>query len=386
MNRSMKLVVFGVGVISAAMCCLVVDSVDAQDRARQPYKLLQSASDIAALPKANDNERQQTVRAGFAPRQSASSQSGYQGSFYLQGNGKEQVYPYPASNQPRQSAASQSAYALSQGSTTGRLSNQISLGSNTTTGNLRPERFANNEPFANRFAVDREPVTQQSSSTLNPAEQAKINQAAVERFRAQRAQYQAQQTRLAQAQAANAQASARVASNSQVYRQTAYQAANPNARLAQNCNCAPNYNPTAAGYQAAFQAPAINPNVGAGIGLGLNTPPANTQGFNPAALPNQACQTGCQPCGVGSYTGYQPGGYQQGAYQQGGFGGIGTPQFGAQGARWWTPFIRGSGVYTPLIRLVQNNAGTYLGQGIIGQPTAYVNGQPLRNLLRYIAP
>ncbi len=30
--------------------------------------------------------------------------------------------------------------------------------------------------------------------------------------------------------------------------------------------------------------------------------------------------------------------------------------------------------------------GTYLGQGIIGQPTAYVDGQPVRNLMRYIFP
>lgn len=30
--------------------------------------------------------------------------------------------------------------------------------------------------------------------------------------------------------------------------------------------------------------------------------------------------------------------------------------------------------------------GAYLGQGLIGQPTAYVDGQPLRNLLRYVAP
>ena len=29
---------------------------------------------------------------------------------------------------------------------------------------------------------------------------------------------------------------------------------------------------------------------------------------------------------------------------------------------------------------------TYLGQGLIGQPTAYVDGQPFRNLFRYISP
>lgn len=30
--------------------------------------------------------------------------------------------------------------------------------------------------------------------------------------------------------------------------------------------------------------------------------------------------------------------------------------------------------------------GTYLGRGAIGQPKAYVDGQPLRNLLRYVFP
>ena len=42
--------------------------------------------------------------------------------------------------------------------------------------------------------------------------------------------------------------------------------------------------------------------------------------------------------------------------------------------------------YQPLLRLQNMPPGVYLGQGIIGQPTAYVDGQPLRNLLRYISP
>jgi hypothetical protein len=63
-----------------------------------------------------------------------------------------------------------------------------------------------------------------------------------------------------------------------------------------------------------------------------------------------------------------------------------APQYGAQGAKWWTPFVTGSGTYPPVIRRQNMPVGTYLGQGLIGQPTAYVDGQPVRNLLRYISP
>lgn len=112
------------------------------------------------------------------------------------------------------------------------------------------------------------------------------------------------------------------------------------------------------------------------------------------------------PIGYG-YTGYQAQpniGYQApaGFPQQpnfgagGGFGGaqtgyplqagIGVPQFNQTGGNWWTPFVTGSGYYTPLLNFRNMPQGTYLGQGIIGQPTAYVDGQPVRNLLRYISP
>ena len=63
-----------------------------------------------------------------------------------------------------------------------------------------------------------------------------------------------------------------------------------------------------------------------------------------------------------------------------------SPTFGTQSASRLTPFVTGSGVYTPLINFRNMPTGTYLGQGIIGQPTAYVDGQPVRNLLRYISP
>jgi hypothetical protein len=40
--------------------------------------------------------------------------------------------------------------------------------------------------------------------------------------------------------------------------------------------------------------------------------------------------------------------------------------------------------YRPLVRLRNMPPGTYLGQGVLGQPKAYVDGQPVRNLLRYV--
>ena len=65
---------------------------------------------------------------------------------------------------------------------------------------------------------------------------------------------------------------------------------------------------------------------------------------------------------------------------------IGRPQFGANTNSRFSSILTGSGPYTPLIQFRNLPPGTYLGQGIIGQPTAYVDGQPVRNLLRYVAP
>jgi hypothetical protein len=43
-------------------------------------------------------------------------------------------------------------------------------------------------------------------------------------------------------------------------------------------------------------------------------------------------------------------------------------------------------VYRPLIPVVPMPANYQLGRGILGQPTVYVPGQPVRNFLRYLAP
>jgi hypothetical protein len=71
---------------------------------------------------------------------------------------------------------------------------------------------------------------------------------------------------------------------------------------------------------------------------------------------------------------------------QSNFAAGGIPQIGGTSNFFNSPLVQGAGVYQPLIRLANVKPGTYLGQGIIGQPTAYVDGQPIRNLLRYISP
>ena len=42
--------------------------------------------------------------------------------------------------------------------------------------------------------------------------------------------------------------------------------------------------------------------------------------------------------------------------------------------------------YRPLVPLVPPSSNVQLGQGLLGQPTAYVPGQPIRNFLRYVSP
>lgn len=47
-------------------------------------------------------------------------------------------------------------------------------------------------------------------------------------------------------------------------------------------------------------------------------------------------------------------------------------------------FNSGRTNYTPLFALRNLPPGTYLGQGLLGQPKAYIDGEPIRNLLRYM--
>ena len=383
-------------------------------------KPLQSAGEIAELPKsASFSPRNSgTVRVGFAPQS-----SGQGSSFGQASNSRTQaqadVYPYPASTPSRASAASRSNNSLSRNTADARFASR-SFGANSSTGNLGnfgpPARTAQAQQAYNirenstlGNTAQQTPPTQQTppSQQTPPAQQtfAKQNQAranpgwtnpgrtnarsnapnssngynnnvfslnrfnAVPRVSSRAPVEQQRSSTLSQkktsASGVGSQSNTNQTQPTTAFRQAAYQA--PSLRTAQNCNCAPNYqvpngygavgyNPTAAGYQT----PALSP----AVGTGLAAPAQNLQ---------------FQQCYNRQYVPQAGQGFQ---FQQG----IGTPQFGAQGARWWTPFVYGSGVYTPLLRLQNMPAGTYLGQGIIGQPTAYVDGQPIRNLLRYVAP
>ena len=105
-----------------------------------------------------------------------------------------------------------------------------------------------------------------------------------------------------------------------------------------------------------------------------SVPALNVQFPQTQQATNPNCCVPQQQANLGGYTGYQ--------FQPN----VGTPQFGANNNPWWSSFLTGSGQYTPLIQFRNMPPGTYLGQGLIGQPTAYVDGQPIRNLLRYVSP
>ena len=122
-----------------------------------------------------------------------------------------------------------------------------------------------------------------------------------------------------------------------------------------------------------------------GGGLGL-TPAPNFGGtvpnFNP--LPGAGFQQpGFQQPGLAG-GGVQPAlsqPPQAGLGFQNGAGNLGFGQIGGGGG------VRSSGgVYQPLFPILRMPSGSYLGQGLIGQPEAYVNNQPVRNFFRYLLP
>ena len=133
------------------------------------------------------------------------------------------------------------------------------------------------------------------------------------------------------------------------------------ARLAQNCNCQPACvkNQESNLRVQGFSVPSFGNNAAATApSLSIQEPPANLQ-FNPGVLQQERFNLQTP--------------------------GLGVPQLNNQN-QLWTAASTGTGSYQPLIRLANMQPGTYLGQGVIGQPTAYVDGQPIRNLLRYFFP
>ena len=117
------------------------------------------------------------------------------------------------------------------------------------------------------------------------------------------------------------------------------------------------------------------------------------QNFRPQAA-NQVPMLnpgGVSPTGNYGFLGQNGAGYQ--AQAQTGYQfqpGLGVPQFSSTGSYgnggWFSNLVRGTGAYTPLLPIEPFYPNARQGRGIIGQPTAYVDGQPVRNLLRYLMP
>lgn len=121
-------------------------------------------------------------------------------------------------------------------------------------------------------------------------------------------------------------------------------------------------------------------------------PAMTAQTFRPQAA-NQipSLNPGSAPAGSFGFLGQNGAGYQ--AQAQSGYQfqpGLGVPQFASTGSfgngGWFSNLVRGTGAYRPLLPLEPLYPNARPGRGIIGQPTAYVDGQPMRNLLRYLMP
>ena len=344
MSRILKKIVIGIG------CFAIGSTVSAKITAQNTLRPMngnsqvlvnQTLNEIADLPASSDIAN---TRAGFSlanPKSSASAQP--HSTFYRQFQTQDPVYGYPAVGPPRVAGRFQSNPAIARNNTGANLTNQLSYGSSPSTGLLGRPLQTNNQapnysvnPYALRIAQStrnassRSPVEQQRSSTVSQ------RQPEIMQFTsAQQAQSQA--TQLArQAEAQQAQA-----------RLTLAQAQQAQARAAQLTQAS---QPTTVYRQSVYQQPTL--------GLGGSQFRTVQYPYPGAANPSTPVPPGNQP--AGSVTGQV----------------CCKPNYQLQ------PM---TGV--PAVPTLQNlPIGTYYGRGIIGQSKAYVDGQPVRNLFRYITP
>lgn len=141
------------------------------------------------------------------------------------------------------------------------------------------------------------------------------------------------------------------------------------AQFPNNCNCGPT---TAVNGLGLTAAPVYNPLPGTQVNR------ANFQTSGAFVGPNNQPVLSQPPSLQFDVPGQQP--------SQ--FGQVGVPQFGNPNANWTrSPWLSGTqGAYQPLVRVFNMPQGTFIGQGIVGSPEAYVNGQPILNFFRYVLP
>jgi hypothetical protein len=135
-----------------------------------------------------------------------------------------------------------------------------------------------------------------------------------------------------------------------------------------------------------------------------------TRWFQPSPVPNYQVAQNCPTCGTGTSTNYpipnfSPLPTQAGTTINPPPASLGAPTLTAPQPVWapdtnspgmlYNPnlgfdttapgvFNSGRVNYTPLFALRNLPPGTYIGQGLLGQPKAYIDGEPIRNLLRYM--
>ena len=117
----------------------------------------------------------------------------------------------------------------------------------------------------------------------------------------------------------------------------------------------------------------------------------------PAFVNNEPFVSGA-PCQYDAYDMVMPASYNAPGYPVCGGPSVfpAAPPAGSMGDAYVPPTLTpnyGPGLYSsnnsgyrPLFSLGQENYNAQLGRGIIGQPTAYVPGQPFRNFFRYLSP
>lgn len=122
---------------------------------------------------------------------------------------------------------------------------------------------------------------------------------------------------------------------------------------AANCQCAPN------GALAALPPYNTVPPYTTGVPTIPFAPPAPLPGTVPTSFNTTASGTSLPAAGAVATPGTTPT----------------TPYY---------PYLTGN--FQPLVATQNMPPGTYMGRGLMGQPTAYVDGQPMRNLFRFIFP
>ncbi len=112
---------------------------------------------------------------------------------------------------------------------------------------------------------------------------------------------------------------------------------------------------------------ALRPPVTSSAAIPVQTPPTSP----PAGVAQ--CPDPCSPSFVG-------------AQRRSWFGPANDPQLAIQPNGCYYPPVEATGAYQPVFRMANLPPGVYVGEGMFGKPQTYRDGQPVRNLFRFVIP